>query len=500
VRTCFWNAGLAGIAAGCLLVSPVAAASARVGVRAAGGGLAVTVTDGANDVYAPGPISSGVEWNSDEGSLHAGGADSFDYSGPTILPAADLASMSEKLIADQVVLEARIRGRVSLASRNWSTGRSQIVWLVGQSAVAFTAPKGIPTVGVALAVPFPCPSSGFRVPVLRQCGGGAYVSEPVAAGPSGCGERASVVGVSAIRVIVPFHCLAHLDGYSGVPSATDPPTGWIRYDDVEGGSGLHADPLGDVSDRYVALVRSAHLWPDLTFGATVGISARGAVEALAPGGPIGQNAPGLLNSPDTPIVAAASVTAPASPFSRTWCAMADGGVYGWDTFFGSMSGRALRSPIVGIAARPSGDGYWLAGADGGVFAFGSAPYAGGLGGTALRAPVVGIAATPSGDGYWLVSADGGVFAFGDAGYAGRVRTKASIRPVVAIAAVPTGNGYWIVQDNGAVTAFGSAKAHGDLATTRLNAPVTSIAVTESGDGYWLGAADGGIFTFGDAAS
>lgn len=38
----------------------------------------------------------------------------------------------------------------------------------------------------------------------------------------------------------------------------------------------------------------------------------------------------------------------------------------------------------------------------------------------VNAPVVGIAATPTGKGYWLVCADGGVFAFGDAGFFGNV--------------------------------------------------------------------------------
>jgi hypothetical protein len=35
-------------------------------------------------------------------------------------------------------------------------------------------------------------------------------------------------------------------------------------------------------------------------------------------------------------------------------------------------------------------------------------------------PVVGLAATPSGRGYWLAAADGGVFAFGDAAFHGAV--------------------------------------------------------------------------------
>ena len=57
-------------------------------------------------------------------------------------------------------------------------------------------------------------------------------------------------------------------------------------------------------------------------------------------------------------------------------------------------------------------------ADGGVFAFGDAPFEGSTGGQHLNAPVVGMAATPTGHGYWLVAADGGVFAFGDAPFEG----------------------------------------------------------------------------------
>lgn len=37
-----------------------------------------------------------------------------------------------------------------------------------------------------------------------------------------------------------------------------------------------------------------------------------------------------------------------------------------------------------------------------------------------NAPIVGIASTPSGKGYWLVAADGGVFGFGDADFIGNV--------------------------------------------------------------------------------
>ncbi len=45
-----------------------------------------------------------------------------------------------------------------------------------------------------------------------------------------------------------------------------------------------------------------------------------------------------------------------------------------------------------MAATPDGKGYWLAAAaDGGVFSFGSAPFEGSMGGKPMNAPVVGIA-------------------------------------------------------------------------------------------------------------
>jgi hypothetical protein len=44
-----------------------------------------------------------------------------------------------------------------------------------------------------------------------------------------------------------------------------------------------------------------------------------------------------------------------------------------------------------MAATPDGKGYWLAAADGGVFTFGSAPFEGSMGGKPMNAPIVGIA-------------------------------------------------------------------------------------------------------------
>ena len=39
-------------------------------------------------------------------------------------------------------------------------------------------------------------------------------------------------------------------------------------------------------------------------------------------------------------------------------------------------GRYLAAAIVGMAAAPDGNGYWLVARDGGVFAFGAAPFLG----------------------------------------------------------------------------------------------------------------------------
>lgn len=68
---------------------------------------------------------------------------------------------------------------------------------------------------------------------------------------------------------------------------------------------------------------------------------------------------------------------------------------------------------VAIDYPPSGGVVTFA-ADGGVFTEEGAGYFGGLGGTHLNAPIVWGACTDSGQGYWMVGADGGIFAFGDA--------------------------------------------------------------------------------------
>jgi hypothetical protein len=165
---------------------------------------------------------------------------------------------------------------------------------------------------------------------------------------------------------------------------------------------------------------------------------------------------------------------------------------------GSMAGQGLGAPMVGIQTTPSGQGYWLVGSDGGVFAFGDATFQGSTGAMRLNQPIVGMASTPSGRGYWLVASDGGVFAFGDATFQGSTGAMRLNQPIVGMASTPSGRGYWLVASDGGVFAFGDAPFLGSAGSLPLVRPVAGMAATPAGTGYWLVGADGGVFAYGDA--
>ncbi len=153
--------------------------------------------------------------------------------------------------------------------------------------------------------------------------------------------------------------------------------------------------------------------------------------------------------------------------------------------------------------RPALGGYWEVARDGGIFSFGNHPFYGSMGGKPLNAPVVGMAATPvlgstGGRGYWEVASDGGIFSFGDATFYGSMGGQPLNKPVVGMAATPDGKGYWEVASDGGIFAFGDATFFGSMGGKPLNQPVVGIAATPDGQGYWEVAADGGIFAFGDA--
>lgn len=175
-----------------------------------------------------------------------------------------------------------------------------------------------------------------------------------------------------------------------------------------------------------------------------------------------------------------------------------------DTFGGSPNavGYAgdmhLAAPVVASAFTPDGGGYWMLGADGGVFSYGNARFFGSAADNHLPYPFVGMAPTPDGGGYWLVTRAGGVYAYGDAAFHGQARDLPIRAPVVGIASTADGGGYWIATADGGVYSFGDATFHGSMGGAHLNAPVVAIAPTPDGGGYWLLGADGGVFSFGDA--
>jgi hypothetical protein len=210
-----------------------------------------------------------------------------------------------------------------------------------------------------------------------------------------------------------------------------------------------------------------------------------------------------------------------------------------------LLGLSSASTVCAGSTTP-GHGYWLAAVDGGVFAFGDAPFLGSLSGTRLNEPVVGLAPTPTGQGYWLAAADGGVFAFGDAPFLGTRRTESSAcqtpscsraGPVVDVASHPREYGFWLLARSGATHAFGAAEGEdfgcidaacgGAISSSAsgtgyvvaqpwgtvtssgevprcdgLNGvsrqPIVGIALTNDNAGCWLVANDGGVFTTPEA--
>ena len=141
-----------------------------------------------------------------------------------------------------------------------------------------------------------------------------------------------------------------------------------------------------------------------------------------------------------PAVASAVSARPAVapvPAGGYWEVASDGGMFSFNApFFGSMGGKPLNAPIVGMAYDPSTGGYWEVASDGGMFSF-NAPFFGSMGGKPLNAPIVGMAYDPSTGGYWEVASDGGMFSF-NAPFFGSMGGQHLNAPVVGLAFSPNG--------------------------------------------------------------
>ena len=186
-------------------------------------------------------------------------------------------------------------------------------------------------------------------------------------------------------------------------------------------------------------------------------------------------------------------------------------------------GVPLTVPTTASAATtPATPGYWLAGADGGVYSFGAPFYGSGVGPADPHPcdftpqppsppvnPAFGcgaISAAPDGSGYWLLNRFRTATGFAQAGLV----PPLSCSPLngaegswAGIASSSTGPlltdpGYLLTASNGGVMGCGEAVPLGGLASDTLNAPVVGIAATPDAKGYWLVSSDGGVFAFGDA--
>jgi Domain of unknown function (DUF1996) len=83
---------------------------------------------------------------------------------------------------------------------------------------------------------------------------------------------------------------------------------------------------------------------------------------------------------------------PTSNAAGYWLVASDGGIFAFDApYRGSTGGMHLNRPIVGMVRY--GNGYLMVASDGGVFDFSNLAFVGSLAGKSLPAPIVGIAAT-----------------------------------------------------------------------------------------------------------
>ena len=116
-------------------------------------------------------------------------------------------------------------------------------------------------------------------------------------------------------------------------------------------------------------------------------------------------------------------------------------------------------------------GYWMATSVGAVLTNGAAVSYGSPAGLALTAPIVALVPTPDRKGYWMVGADGGVFTYGDAALLrlDRCRCTSTSRSW-AWPPRSDGKGYWLVAADGGVFAYGDAAFQGSLGGTRAQRP------------------------------
>jgi hypothetical protein len=246
-------------------------------------------------------------------------------------------------------------------------------------------------------------------------------------------------------------------------------------------------PISGCDNSYVGIQPEPN--PD---GGYLTFTNSAAVQSVGPTHAFDQPSFLVLDS-HAPIVCAGAIYN-GSNVDSYYFAAADGGVFAINApFYGSAAGMSLHAPIVTMALTPDDKGYWLVGADGGVYAFGDAVFYGSMGGHPLDQPIVGMAVDRVTGGYWLVGRDGGVFAF-HAPFYGAANALHLDAPVVGMESAPSGTGYRLVASDGGIFSY-NEPFYGSMAGRPLMAPVVGVAEDAATGGYWIASADGGVFAF-----
>jgi len=207
-----------------------------------------------------------------------------------------------------------------------------------------------------------------------------------------------------------------------------------------------------------------------------------------------------------------------------WVLLTDGRILhlGAATAFGPVPLAEMNKIVVGeperlstMSATPDGQGLWVFSTAGRIFDFGTATPGSAMAnyniilGLVLQGPVVATVPTVTGEGVYMAAADGGLFTAGDAVFIDSVRGALlkifgvplfPVLPIVGIVPDADGIGYYMVGADGGVFSF-DAPFVGSLPEIVPYADLAAdvVGMVTFGNGYLLVAADGGVFDFSSSA-
>ncbi len=386
----------------------------------------------------------------------------------------------------------------------------------GRTWSLVASPAGVVLLGVSCTGPTFCMVTGFeglRLPVAFTWNGSQLTNEPLTDLSGDTGDLAGVDCLSPTQCTAvgqieqpgtdagPDSLIEHWDGtaWTRVPSPDGPAAGTglrsVACSSPQACTAVGADQSGPLPGGATAAVIESwdgRAWTvDLPAVGTPQSALQG-VSCLAAGCVTAGDTDSQPSQPDAQRDLFVSDLRP-TPAGTYREAAADGGLFAYGApFYGSMGGRPLTGPVVGLAGDPLTGGYREVAADGGIFSF-HAPFEGSMGGRPLNAPIVGMATDPATGGYWEVASDGGLFAF-DAPFLGSMGGRHLNAPIVGMAPLPDGSGYRLVARDGGVFSF-HAPFEGSMGGRPLNAPIVAMATDPVTGGYWMAASDGGLFAF-----